>query len=267
MALRKSTYSFIHSVDTSFKTSYHHDNTTLFNSYPLLFSLFFSCSQLSAYFGDDDDDDDDADDVVLTNPPTSAAAAVRRTTTSHCPTSPSSSSSSGGRSKPPPPVRRTSSVTGSRPLIQSPTTADCYDRRWGELSSPAAAVPPGGFPSPSRPRSIVDGRPTSPRRTPPLVRVSPAPRRSLSSAYADLCQTLNDQLAAGGAGAMRRPGGQRLSAVDSSTSTAAPAPRRQSSAEVGAMRSSDTLLMDIKRGVCLKPTVSNDRSAPSIPRT
>lgn len=190
------------------------------------------------------------------------AAAVRRKSL-QCPSS--SSSLAGARSKPPPPVRRTSSVTGTRPVLQCPTSDCSDDRRWGELSSPAATLPPGGFPSPSRPRSIVDGRPTSPRRTPPAVRVSPAPRRSLSSAYADLCQTLNDQLAAGGGGVTRRPGGQRLSTVDTSTTTAVPTARRQSSAEVGSTRSPDTLLMDIKRGVCLRPTVSNDRSAPSLP--
>jgi len=149
-------------------------------------------------------------------------------------------------------------------MIQSPTSDSGDDRRWGDLSSPADAVSPGGLPSPSRPRLTVDGPPTSPRHTPPLVRVSPAPRRSLSSAYADLCQTLNGQLAAGGSGASRRPGGQRLSTVDTSTTTAVHPARRQSSADASSTRSADTLLMDIKRGVCLRSTVSNDRSAPSI---
>ena len=167
-------------------------------------------------------------------------------------------SSLAARSKPPPPVRRTSSVSGTRPMIQSPTSNTGDDRRWGELSSPGAAVPQVDFPSPSRPRSIVDGRPTSPRRTPHL---SPAPRRSLSSAYADLCQTLNNQLAAGGGSVTRRPGGQRSPAVDVCSATAGVPARRQSSADVG---STDTLLMDVKRGVCLRPTVSNDRSAPSV---
>jgi len=205
----------------------------------------------------DDDDDDDDDDAGLASP----VAATGRRTSLQCP---SSTSAASTRAKPPPPIRRTSSVTGTRPIIQSPTSdiVGSDNRRWGE------AVPPGDLASPSRLRAIFDGRPTSPRRTPPLPRVSPSPRRSLSSAYADLCQTLNNQLAAGG-GVTRRPTGQRLSSVDTSSTTAAvPIARRQSSAEVASTRTADTsLLMDIKRGVCLRPTISNDRSAPSIPWT
>jgi len=227
--------------------------------------LFFSLCSADCYDGVNDDDDDD-DDVGLVNTspsskvPAAAAAAVRRTSL-QCPTSCSAS-----RSKPPPPVRRTSSVTGTSPMLRSPTS-DGGDDRWpGELLS-AAAARPGGVPSPSRARAIVDGRPSSPRRAASSVRVSSAPRRSLSSAYADLCQTLNDQLAAGGGAAARRPGGWRSSAVDAPTSPDAATVRRQLSVDVGPRSTADSLLMDIKRGVCLRPTVSNDRSAPSIHRT
>lgn len=176
-----------------------------------------------------------------------------------------STSSATARSKPPPPVRRTSSVTGtSSPMMRSPTS----DTR--QLASSPTSVFPGGVPSSPGPRSIGGGggQRTSPRH---MVRVSPAPRRSLSSAYADLCQTLNDQLAAGGGDA--GPRRQRASVADApaSTSSTAATPRRQSSGNVGGSRgkprNTDSLLMDIKRGVCLRPTVCNDRSSPSIHRT
>jgi len=177
------------------------------------------------------------------------SAAVRRASL-QC-----STSSATVRSKPPPPVRRTSSITGSRPMMIQYPTADSSDERWrGEPFSPTVGLPPGAVP--------CGGRLTSPRHTPPPSRV--APRRSLSSAYADLCETLNSQLSAGGGGVAWRPGARRSSAVDSSSSTETVIARRQSSADVSC---TDSLLRDIKRGVCLRPTVSNDRSAPSIRRT
>ena len=214
----------------------------------------------------------------MVNTSTNTAATGRRTSL-QC-----TSSSVGARSKPPPPVRRTSSITGTRPMmmLKSPTSSSyCGDDRSGadQLSFPLPAVPPGGFPSPScPPRSVVDcGRQTSPSHAASSVRVSSAaPRRSLSSAYADLCQTLNDQLAAsggaGGGGRRRPPGDQQRrssSAVDASSSGAASVARRQSAgAEDASTRATNnTLLMDIKRGVCLRPTATNDRSAPSIRRT
>jgi len=103
-----------------------------------------------------------------------------------------------------------------------------------------------------------------------------APRRSLSSAYADLCQTLNDQLAArrspgelpGGPGGS--PGAQRSSTVAASPNATAQTPTHTDHAAAvalgrGARSPADTsLLRDIKRGVHLRPTVSNDRSAPTI---
>lgn len=184
---------------------------------------------------------------------------VARRTSLQCPTLTSSSSAAAAsaRSKPPPPVRRTSSVTGTRPMMLQSPTAECCDRRESSVPSGVPAA------SPSR---------RSPRHA---VRVSPAaPRRSLSTAYADLCQTLNDQLAARvGGPPPRRPGAERLSAADGGTS---PATARQSSPGItgrppitgGAGGSTcDSLLMDIKRGVCLRPTVSNDRSAPCVHRS
>jgi len=212
------------------------------------------------------DDDDDVGLVNASSSSTLAAAAtaagggggvVRRTSLQCSPTSPS-------RSKPPPPVRRTSSITATSPMLRSPT-ADDRRPRPGELAPPAPA-------SPSRARAaVVDGRSPSPRRA-AAVRVTPAPRRSLSTAYADLCQTLNDQLAAGGGAGARRPGAWRSSAVDGATSPVATSPARGQPGcdEDGGTRCShaaDTLLRDIKRGVCLRPTVSNDRSAPTIYRT
>ena len=219
--------------------------------------VFFPLCNSDCYNYVGDDDAGQVNTSTGSTVPAAAAVAVRRTSL-QCPTS-----SSAARSKPPPPVRRTSSVTGTSPMLRSPTSAGSDDRWRGELFAAAVtAAPPGGLPSPSRARAIVDGRSASPRHA---ARTSPAPRRSLSSAYADLCQTLNDQLAAGGAA--RRPGGGRSSAVDTSTSPDAATAQRQHSANVGPMSSADTLLIDIKQGVCLRPTVSNDRSAPSIHRT
>jgi len=117
---------------------------------------------------------------------------------------------SSARSKLPPPICRTSSVTSTTSpmmLLRSPTA---NDRRL------AAAAPP----SPSRVQAIVDGRSPSLHRATaqPSVRVTSAPRRSLSTAYADLCQTPNDQLAAGGDAVARRPGASRSAAVDGAMS-------------------------------------------------
>lgn len=151
--------------------------------------------------------------------------------------------SASSRPKPPPPIRRTSSVVGSS---RTPIRQD------------AAAARP----------QKTDDNPQAASIQPPSSTI----RRTLSSTYADVIQTLNSQLsppASVAPSTIRRPYRRALTATgcDEDGGRMLALSGTMPQAEVGSNRNNNnvnpTLTTHIQRGVFLRQSsIANDRSVP-----